>query len=430
MGPPSSPVPAPPPASADAAAVRAYATTLKDLGNDRFAAGDDDSASALYGKALDACHGSMGDLRCAALCNRAACHLRAKRWRACVADCDAALALDGARAKALYRRARAAEGLGDLAAAARDYKAFLVLEPRHKDATERARKRAPRRAPRLARRLRRDVRRRPVVQGRAPAPARRAGAARDRAGAGELAAASGRGAVLVLPGFVDAAEAARIVAAASERGAMGPAREERRRRRRRRWTNTCGADGAACPGLVATALALFPAARRTASRSRSSATAPASATTTTTTSSRPDGRWRRAASIFVVLKPRTGGATAFKRLRPRDVRVARAGWRGGGARTSAPATARPRQRGARAGVDIAARPGDGLLWHNVDEWGRRDERVEHAAPRPTQRAGAAAGGAPGAARTAAPRSPAPRRRARRRRGRQVGRQRLARGRKG
>jgi len=140
MGPPSSPVPAPPPASADAAAVRAYATTLKDLGNDRFAAGDDDSASALYGKALDACHGSMGDLRCAALCNRAACHLRAKRWRACVADCDAALALDGARAKALYRRARAAEGLGDLAAAARDYKAFLVLEPRHKDATERARK--------------------------------------------------------------------------------------------------------------------------------------------------------------------------------------------------------------------------------------------------------------------------------------------------
>ncbi|KAH8067187.1 hypothetical protein JL720_12449 [Aureococcus anophagefferens] len=108
MGPPSSPVPAPPPASADAAAVRAYATTLKDLGNDRFAAGDDDSASALYGKALDA-YGSMGDLRCAALCNRAACHLRAKRWRACVADCDAALALDGAQG-ALPRAAPRASG--------------------------------------------------------------------------------------------------------------------------------------------------------------------------------------------------------------------------------------------------------------------------------------------------------------------------------
>ncbi|KAK7248573.1 hypothetical protein SO694_00160043 [Aureococcus anophagefferens] len=476
MGPPSSPVPAPPPASADAAAVRAYATTLKDLGNDRFAAGDDDSASALYGKALDACHGSMGDLRCAALCNRAACHLRAKRWRACVADCDAALALDGPRAKALYRRtaeglgtsrprpgttrrfsssslgtrtrrsarARPAPAPGDLA---EDFDAFSVrvrlavssledvgvarravgpgrtqiFNPTAACACRAARRRAgssptattrrgdagarpspgrdaasrtpsaarrrpfhaagarpleagahrlvvsrrgeelaaaafdaaaaaaaaalallgaaPRRAPRLARRLRRDVRRRPVVQGRAPAPARRAGAARDRAGARRAQGGRGaaRGAVLVLPGFVDAAEAARIVAAASERGAMGPAREER------------GGGAAAAAGRT-----------------------PAAA----------DGR--------CLSRPRRDGARALPGCAPDRVEVQVVRY-GAGERydnhhdavASGPDGRGGYGRGRFApGVDIAARPGDGLLWHNVDEWGRRDERVEHARPAP------------------------------------------------
>ncbi|KAK7242086.1 hypothetical protein SO694_00156016 [Aureococcus anophagefferens] len=502
MGPPSSPVPAPPPASADAAAVRAYATTLKDLGNDRFAAGDDDSASALYGKALDACHGSMGDLRCAALCNRAACHLRAKRWRACVADCDAALALDGAGQGALpasargrgprdprprpgttrrfsssslgtrtrrSARARPAPAPGDLA---EDFDAFSVrvrlavssledvgvalvgpsgrasagwFEPDGDYAPWRRRRppvasgwaqtrasRTPRRPPQALPR-----RRRAAARGRR-APARRLAARRGarrggvrRAAAAAAAAALGgsaprraallgwldgcgatcvvdrsckvelplpraapappatapalgerraavdaRGAVLVLPGFVDAAEAARIVAAASERGAMGPAREERGGGAPppRARTNTCGRRRArACPGLVATALALFPGcapdrvevqvvrygagerydnhhARRVAARRRCG-------------SGRATSAWHAPA----------GARRRAPDLGPCD-------------RASSPA-------GPLApGVDIAARPGDGLLWHNVDEWGRRDERVEHARARaPDPAAGAARG---------------------------------------
>ena len=242
---------------------------------------------------------------------------------------------------------------------------------------------------------------------------------------GELAAAvdAARGAVLVLPGFVDAAEAARIVAAASERGAMGPAREERGggAAAAAARTNTCGRlDGAACPGLVATALALFPgcAPDRVEVQVVRYGAGERYDNHHDVVARGPDGAWRRAASIFVVLQAAdAGGATAFKRLRPRDVHVARAGWRGGGAPDLGPCDRASSPAGPLApGVDIAARPGDGLLWHNVDEWGRRDERVEHAPRRAGPRArapgrGRPAARAPGrAARTAAPRSPAPRRR--------------------
>lgn len=82
--------PAPPSAGADAATVRAYVVSLKDLGNDCFAGGDDDEAVKIYSKALDACHASMADLVGTMLCNRAACHLKRARWKECIDDCSEA----------------------------------------------------------------------------------------------------------------------------------------------------------------------------------------------------------------------------------------------------------------------------------------------------------------------------------------------------
>ena len=74
---------------------------IKNEGNDCFAAGDHDAALALYTKGLAACGDGHDALRAAMLCNRAACHLRFARWEACVGDCDAALVIDPARAKAV-----------------------------------------------------------------------------------------------------------------------------------------------------------------------------------------------------------------------------------------------------------------------------------------------------------------------------------------
>ena len=62
----------------------------------------------VYGKALAACHGSMVELRGTLLSNRAACHLKRRRWAPCIEDCTAALELDDARAKAWSRISRPA----------------------------------------------------------------------------------------------------------------------------------------------------------------------------------------------------------------------------------------------------------------------------------------------------------------------------------
>ncbi|KAJ8612844.1 hypothetical protein CTAYLR_002084 [Chrysophaeum taylorii] len=109
------------------------AVELKSKGNAAFSSGDEEGAVAAYTRgieALDAIEKSQSsnggggggavELRCTILCNRAACFLKQRKYSACVADCDEALALDGGRVKALYRRAKARAELGEIEDAFRD----------------------------------------------------------------------------------------------------------------------------------------------------------------------------------------------------------------------------------------------------------------------------------------------------------------------
>ncbi|XP_077583410.1 mitochondrial import receptor subunit TOM34 [Stigmatopora nigra] len=65
----------------------------------------------------------------AAFTNRALCYLALGRYREAVRDCDAALALDAANIKALYRRAQAYKELQNTTACVRDLKELLEVEP-------------------------------------------------------------------------------------------------------------------------------------------------------------------------------------------------------------------------------------------------------------------------------------------------------------
>jgi tetratricopeptide (TPR) repeat protein len=90
----------------------------------------------------DACGGDEEAAKqlCACLANRAACWLRRKQWAKAMADCNAVLRAgrphDEVTIKALFRRAKAHEGLGDADSAQADFKRVLDLQPNNVDAAE------------------------------------------------------------------------------------------------------------------------------------------------------------------------------------------------------------------------------------------------------------------------------------------------------
>ncbi|XP_019716011.1 mitochondrial import receptor subunit TOM34 [Hippocampus comes] len=65
----------------------------------------------------------------AAFTNRALCYLALKRYHDAVGDCGAALAIDGANVKALYRRAQAYKELKEVKSCIRDLNKLLEVEP-------------------------------------------------------------------------------------------------------------------------------------------------------------------------------------------------------------------------------------------------------------------------------------------------------------
>lgn len=110
------------------AATDAYSRALRLLG----AGGDDYGDPAMGG-------GGPGGARAIYTCNRAACWLKRRRWEEAKRDCDAVLRsgrADGIAVKALYRRAKALEGMGFPDEALRDLRRVLELEPGNKDAKE------------------------------------------------------------------------------------------------------------------------------------------------------------------------------------------------------------------------------------------------------------------------------------------------------
>lgn len=66
--------------------------------------------------------------------NRAECFLRHRKWQSAVDAATAALDADSRNVKALFRRAKADQGLGDSAAAIADVRAVVHLEPRNQQA--------------------------------------------------------------------------------------------------------------------------------------------------------------------------------------------------------------------------------------------------------------------------------------------------------
>ena len=135
------------PDSADGCALD-RAQALRQSGNAHFAGGALAEAQASYSAAIQVLAGSAGSvdvreaacddepaaaLLCSLLSNRAACSLRMRRHAACVADCTAVLRAtrphDESTAKALFRRARAKEALGDADGAMADFGRLLELQP-------------------------------------------------------------------------------------------------------------------------------------------------------------------------------------------------------------------------------------------------------------------------------------------------------------
>lgn len=144
---------------------------MRAQGNKHFAAGLYREATEVYSAAIKLLDGSgsvdaspaRGDLLAACLSNRAAVWLRRKRWPEALADCNAVLrggcvqlaALRFAQAlnspppwsrrantvmiKALFRRGKAHEGMGNADAALADFKRVVELEPNNAAALEEAR---------------------------------------------------------------------------------------------------------------------------------------------------------------------------------------------------------------------------------------------------------------------------------------------------
>ena len=65
------------------------------------------------------------ELKATLLLNRAAAFLDSSNFDAALQDCNAALAIDPAREKAVFRRAQAQEGLGKHGEAFKDFKALV-----------------------------------------------------------------------------------------------------------------------------------------------------------------------------------------------------------------------------------------------------------------------------------------------------------------
>eukprot|EP00753_Platysulcus_tardus_P019936 PLAT7643.1.p1 GENE.PLAT7643.1~~PLAT7643.1.p1 ORF type:complete len:365 (+),score=193.38 PLAT7643.1:22-1095(+) len=124
------------------------ATAHKAAGNDAFGEGDFAAAIRAYGIALrfaewdgvdavsDETAAALAALRAVCLLNRANAQLSLERWAPALADCTAALAIDGLadaqRVKALFRRAKAKVGMRDLRDALADLKEAATLDPSNK----------------------------------------------------------------------------------------------------------------------------------------------------------------------------------------------------------------------------------------------------------------------------------------------------------
>ena len=111
------------------------ARAVKALGNDHFQRGEYAEAAQRYTEALASC--PKGHSEAAVfLKNRSACWLKLGSYEKALSDSTAALEINPADVKALYRRAQALEAIGELAGAFRETQKLLSIEPRNKEAMD------------------------------------------------------------------------------------------------------------------------------------------------------------------------------------------------------------------------------------------------------------------------------------------------------
>lgn len=122
-----------------------HAELLKKEGNALFAELKDTEALEKYTEALNVCPviAFAARHRSVFFANRAAVHLREKRYANAVEDCSAALELDATYVKALLRRCNAYEALDDLERALSDAQEVVKLDPQVKAAHETVRRLLP-----------------------------------------------------------------------------------------------------------------------------------------------------------------------------------------------------------------------------------------------------------------------------------------------
>ena len=116
----------------------------KTRGNEAFREGKFEDAVAWYGKGLRLCDASSPNpnpkVAATLLSNRAEARRQMTEMDACLADCDAALAIDAGNVKATLRRALALEFLERRKDAADAFRATLALDPKCVAASEGARR--------------------------------------------------------------------------------------------------------------------------------------------------------------------------------------------------------------------------------------------------------------------------------------------------
>ena len=131
-------------AAALVAAQPADPLDAKTRGNEAFRDGKFEDAVAWYGKGLRMCDASSQNpnpkVAATLLANRAEARRQTAEMDACLADCDAALAVDPGHAKASLRRALALEFLERRKEAADAFRATLAIDPRCVAASEGARR--------------------------------------------------------------------------------------------------------------------------------------------------------------------------------------------------------------------------------------------------------------------------------------------------
>eukprot|EP00958_Prasinococcus_capsulatus_P025865 scaffold4477_cov417-Prasinococcus_capsulatus_cf.AAC.6 len=114
-------------------------------GNEYFSRGMYREATDAYTMAIDLLGddddftSGSGSEKALYVANRAACWLKRRRWWECLEDCNMVLRSgrsDSIALKALFRRGKANEAIGDADAAYMDYKRCTELEPGNREAME------------------------------------------------------------------------------------------------------------------------------------------------------------------------------------------------------------------------------------------------------------------------------------------------------